>query len=586
MSKRDYYQEGLDAAAKGKDEEAIEAFRQSLVDNYDVNAHICMGNSYMRLGKLTEAIECYAKHLKERPNNDNYIAFMGSMLEDNGNVEEARKNYLLAIEKNPKTFKGNTYLGRLLFKEGKPEEALKHYLVVLPAYPNEPIVVYQIGCIYRALGREQEAIESFRKARNANIVGAVQFCYRGQCFNVLGEKEKALADFKVAQDKLNTDNRLFYTPSYIQHIKTVLKSILNVEESAKEVETEIKKADTSNPALTKFVNRIKELQEEKDKLQTKAIETIGQGQTQESQNVISDFDKLKQEYAQQLAAFKEEMTKKIVVLDTKVQNIENEVTTLKSNLEDLKEEVSNKMSDYEKMLLSELGKRDLPADDIKNLNAYFKAFVETFSSTHVTSQVIDSGQVQLDSDSRAATVLSFVASFAPFIGSGLSTAVKSVGDFLQTKEMKTNARKMKRLASDATKLSQVVGKAAYEILLDKEKQQSILKTTDSDLAVVSDNLFKKIFQFCENLEDKLDSYLYTELYQSIAERVGHNDANDLIGKWINGEITPYNVENQFVNQTLKKGSESKTTESSPATLSPTKKAPATVNNPSCACNIF
>jgi len=113
---------------------------------------------------------------------------------------------------------------------------------------------------------------------------------------------------------------------------------------------------------------------------------------------------------------------------------------MKDQIQDIKEELKNTMNDFGKELDSELAKRDLSPEDKAKTKEYFKAFIETFSSVHVTSQVIDSGQVQLDSANTKATVLSMIASF-------------TMGDFFQSQKMRTHARK-KRLASDATVLSQ------------------------------------------------------------------------------------------------------------------------------------
>jgi len=226
-------------------------------------------------------------------------------------------------------------------------------------------------------------------------------------------------------------------------------------------------------------------------------------------------------------------------------------------------------------------KQDLSPDDQLKLKAYFRAFVQTFSSIHVTSQVIDSGQVQIDAGSSATSILSFVASFAPFIGDALSQGISTIGEFMKSKEIKTNARIMKTMAADATELSQLIGKSGFQILMDKKKQQKILNTTEKDLKDISGNLFQKVLKFCSALDEKVDGILYTKMYKTIAERVGHNDANSLVEKYIKGDITPFGAQEQFVEETLK---EQDPTQSLQGTaVSPTKQAEAPR---SACCNLF
>jgi len=230
--------------------------------------------------------------------------------------------------------------------------------------------------------------------------------------------------------------------------------------------------------------------------------------------------------------------------------VKTEIKNIKNNMEEMKEEIASKMDDFHKKLDIELNKQDLPDEDKKKLKAYFSAFIGTFSSAHVSAQVVDSGMVQLDSESSTASVLSFMASFAPFVGSALKTGIKTIGDFLATKEMKSNARKLKGLAPDAVVLSQIVGKTGFGVLTDKKKQQEVLTTTDKELNKLNGNVFQKIFQFCDQLNEKVDVYLYTKLYKTTQERIGHNDANTLIEVWTKGKIMPYDIEDQFISEIL------------------------------------
>jgi len=194
--------------------------------------------------------------------------------------------------------------------------------------------------------------------------------------------------------------------------------------------------------------------------------------------------------------------------------------------------------------------------------------------------VPDSAQRSLDTGSNAATILSFMVSFAPFCGSALSQGVQSVSDFLQTKEMKSNARILKGLAPDAVSLSQLIGKSGYGIIMDKKKQEQIINTTEKDLNKAGPGAFQKVFEFCRQVSDKIDVFLYTQLYKTAPERIGNNDANDLIEIWTKGKIMPYGIEDQFIDRIIQNldAPEGRKEES------PTK-APQQESRSAC-CNMF
>lgn len=361
---------------------------------------------------------------------------------------------------------------------------------------------------------------------------ALFLCDRGSLLNRMGKTKEALEDFKKAHKSLQ-DGFLdvILVPAHMNYIKNTLARVVELDSISTETEAAVKKADQNNPMVKKFVANIVKLQEEKDKVTADLMAKAGKNDSAGSDALVSELDKLKAQFTE---------------IQAQLSKVQTDVKQMKSEIQDVKEELNNKMDDFNKKLDNELAKMDLSPDDQVKVKEYFRAFVETFSSVHVTSQVIDSGQVQLDTDSTKATILSLVASFAPFVGSALSSGITTISGFLQSKEMKTSARKMKGLAADATELSQLIGKSGYEIVMNQKKREQILIITEADLEKSSDNLFEKISKFCDNLSEQLDSYLYSRLYKTPSARLGHNDANELIELWISGKFTPYSLADKFV----------------------------------------
>jgi hypothetical protein len=194
---------------------------------------------------------------------------------------------------------------------------------------------------------------------------------------------------------------------------------------------------------------------------------------------------------------------------------------------------------------------------------------------------VDSGQLQLDSGTTMGGVLSTLASFIPYVGDTLSSGISSLDQFMDSKEMKTNARKMEGLFVDSTHLSQLIGTTAFEIVLDSHKRRNILSITNKELDRISGNLFQQICKICDRLSERIDVLLYSSLYETPSARLGHMDANELIEKWLNREVSPYRTQEEFVEIIILKQNNSGGLGASTA-RSPQSKS----NKKNTCCNIF
>lgn len=430
----------------------------------------------------------------------------------------------------PYNTKGNT----LRFM-GKLDEAIKFMEKAADLNKEYSYPLKNAALIYDIQGNTEKAVEFINKAIARTPDEAMYYADKGTFLKKLGRKKEALDSFREANKLFSAGSyNIDAIPSLVNWMKGALASLDELEKAQAEAEATIKKADQSNPVVKNLVDHLVTLQKQKDKITDNMIDQAGKSNSNSDNALLAEMEKLKNQFKdvqQQLA------------------KVQTEVKAIKNEIQDVKEELANKMDDFNKKLENELNKKDISPENKAKIKDYFKAFIGTWSSIYVTSQVIDSGQVQLDSDTTKATILSMMASFAPFVGNFLQKGIKSLGDFLQSKEMKTNARKVKRIAHDSTTLSQIVGESAYEIVLHPQKQEQILKITSEDLRKTSNGLLQKIAQICDNIQEQIDSHLYTQLYTSPAARLGHNDANKLVEDWINDKIDAYEISKHFVKET-------------------------------------
>lgn len=482
-----------------------------------------------------EVLNLATEGAKVEPDNKYILYYQGVANYDLKRLEESLKYINRAVELYPEWDFPYYTQGKVLVDLGRYEEGYAALMKSFELDPTDAIPLNVIAFSLKERGKIEEAITMYEKVFKVNPEYLLGRCNRANLLSQLGRNKEALEDLKVVQNFLKSgksDGRL--TDYNMNFINGCLKKLVELDDLEKETEDNIKKADQSNPVVKKFVEQVKVLQVQKDKAMGQLISTMNEKSSPEVQKLMEEVERLKQQFA---------------TLNSDVSKIKTDVKKLESKYDEIKDELDNKMDDFHKKLDKELARLDISADDQAKLKDYFKAFIGTFSSIHVTSQVVDSGQVNLDSSSTKATLLSMVASFTPFIGNVLSDGIKSIGDFVQSREMKINARKMKALAADASELSQLIGKTGYEIVLNKEKQKQIYTITAKDMDQVTGNILEKVIKFCENLEDEFDSFMYTKLYTTPAARLGHMDANSLIEEWINEKINRYNIVEDFVAKT-------------------------------------
>ncbi len=94
-------------------------------NNFLLNTNL--GNLYMSIGKLNDAIGCFNLALKIQPNHPGTLEAIGIAYQDVGKLEEAISSFRNAIEAD-KTHQGARYhLARILVRQKAYEEAIKHF---------------------------------------------------------------------------------------------------------------------------------------------------------------------------------------------------------------------------------------------------------------------------------------------------------------------------------------------------------------------------------------------------------------------------------------------------------------------------
>ncbi len=111
--------------------------------------------------------------------------------------------------------------------------------------------------------------------------------------------------------------------------------------------------------------------------------------------------------------------------------------------------------------------------------------------------------------------------------------------------MISSAKRLKDLAADTAQLADKVGAVAYVIIKDSFSRKKIVAIKNQDLEEDPKSNWRKVQAFIKKMSSKVDTKLYGEMYKTAAAKLGHQDANNLIEKWLNQKIVD-NGKEKFV----------------------------------------
>lgn len=119
-----YYDEGVTASMRGDVALAIRHFEKALtLDPYHVASCHQLGKCKVRLGELQQAVECFYRAIKARPNPIPPRIDLGFALLEGGNVAKAEGVFNEVIAKRPENTKALLGLASCAFQKGEWDHA-------------------------------------------------------------------------------------------------------------------------------------------------------------------------------------------------------------------------------------------------------------------------------------------------------------------------------------------------------------------------------------------------------------------------------------------------------------------------------
>lgn len=155
---------GISAAQLGMIEEAINAFKKSLVIKPNAETFNNLGNVLRDQNNTYEAIEVYKKAIMLKP--DFAVAYynIGSLFAEQDKFDQAIEAYKNSIFINPDYAEAYCNLGIAFKNIGDFNKALEAYKKSISIKSNIPLTHNNMGITLHDLGKFEEAIQFFKKA--------------------------------------------------------------------------------------------------------------------------------------------------------------------------------------------------------------------------------------------------------------------------------------------------------------------------------------------------------------------------------------------------------------------------------------
>jgi len=160
---------GTSFLKKGKIEEAIVQFCEALrINPAYLEAHSNLGVALLHKGQAEEAIAHFREALRIDPADPEAHINLGAAFLQKGQAEEAIAHIRESLRANPAYSGAHINLGLALIQKGKVEEAIAHFRESLRIDPADPEARINLGLALIQRGKVEEAIAEFREVLRGN----------------------------------------------------------------------------------------------------------------------------------------------------------------------------------------------------------------------------------------------------------------------------------------------------------------------------------------------------------------------------------------------------------------------------------
>jgi tetratricopeptide (TPR) repeat protein len=192
------YEAGLAHMQAGRYLDARLCCRQALaVDPNHADALHLMGLLALRAKQYDKAVEWNVRAIRQDPKS-NYLASLGTALQQQGRREEALEAFDKAVQLKPDDAELRVKLGRALVELERLTDALSAFQNALRLSPRQWDAAYESGVIHHKLGQLERSLKHLDLCRELRADDASTLQLRGLVLMALKRFEESLADSLAA----------------------------------------------------------------------------------------------------------------------------------------------------------------------------------------------------------------------------------------------------------------------------------------------------------------------------------------------------------------------------------------------------
>jgi len=194
-----YYYLGLSLLADRRYGEAIEPLKTALDLQPDyVQAHLALGDAYLKQGDTTEARAEYLRALELQPGYAAAFDGLGRLFEVKGDDEQAEQQYRRALEINVAFADAYTHLGDLYLRRSRPVDAIELFLKAISMKPDFSSAYTRLGVAYADEKMYNDAIAAIRKAQSLSPLDPEPYISLARIYLELQSFRRSEAEIQAA----------------------------------------------------------------------------------------------------------------------------------------------------------------------------------------------------------------------------------------------------------------------------------------------------------------------------------------------------------------------------------------------------
>ena len=194
-----YFYLGLSLSADHRYSEALEPLKIALeLEPGHIQAHIALGDVYLKLGDVSEARAEYLRALYAQESYAPAHDGLGRVYEAQGDYDRAIEEYKKALQINIAYPDAYANLGELYLSRDRLDEAIELFLKAIQVKPDFALGYSRLGIAYSREGMINQAIAAIGRGKEIAPQDPLPYLSLGQIFLEAGNLDRAESEIEAA----------------------------------------------------------------------------------------------------------------------------------------------------------------------------------------------------------------------------------------------------------------------------------------------------------------------------------------------------------------------------------------------------